>query len=165
MEYNEKSIQSKYMLVPRTLVFIRDEDKYLFIHKKKKDSFGFEKLNGIGGHIEKGEEPYESARREIFEETRLVVENLSLVAIVIIDIGIIPGILMFVFSAKYSKGCPISSEEGDLLWIHKDEIPGMQNIVKDVPFLIDIIEKHCNGQIPKFIKYLYDESEELRIVI
>jgi 8-oxo-dGTP diphosphatase len=165
MEYNEETIRSKYMLVPRTLVFICDEDKYLFIHKKKEDSFGYEKLNGIGGHIEKGEEPYESAMREIFEETGLVVTGLSLAAIVFIEIGINPGILMFVFSAMYKGGYPMSSEEGDLVWIHKDEIPLNQDIIKDVPFLIDVVENHVNGQQPKFIKYLYDQNKELRIVI
>ena len=164
MEYNETTIRSKYMLVPRTLVFIRDKDMYLFIHKKKKDSFGYEKLNGIGGHIEKGEEPYESAIREVAEETGLIVKDLSLAAIVFIDIGINPGILMFVFSAMCTNEIVKSSEEGDLFWIQKDEIANRSDIIKDVPFLIDITENHQDGQPPNFIKYLYDENKELRIV-
>jgi len=165
MEYNETTIRSRYMLVPRTLVFIRDNDLCLFIHKKKEGSFGYGKLNGIGGHVEIGEEPYESALREIAEETGLEVKNLSMAAIVFIDIGINPGILMFVFSAKHSNGSEIGSEEGDLVWIHKDEIKDRKDMIKDVPFLIEITENHRDGQPPKFIKYLYDENEELRIVI
>jgi 8-oxo-dGTP diphosphatase len=164
MEYNETAIRSRYQLVPRTLVFIRDGDRYLFIHKKKKDSFGFEKLNAIGGHIEKGEEPYESARREVEEETGLLVADLSLCAVVFIEIGINPGILLFVFSANYSGGVLRDSEEGNLVWLEKKEVENGENIVKDVPFLLEIIREHHQGAPPVFIKYFYNEKKELRIV-
>lgn len=165
MKYNENVIRSKYQLVPRTLVFIRRGEEYLFIHKKKQDSFGYEKLNGIGGHIEKGEEPFESAMREIHEETGLHVKDLNLAAIVFIDISINPGILMFVFSAKNSTGHIQNSEEGELIWINREQISSREDIVKDVPFLIDLTENHKSGEPPQLLKYLYDEKKELRIVI
>jgi 8-oxo-dGTP diphosphatase len=164
MDYNEESIRSKYQLVPRTLVFIQDGDKYLFIHKKKKDSFGFKKLNGIGGHIELGEEPFESARREIKEESGLDINDLSLAALVFIEIGINPGILMFVFHATYTEGQLCGSDEGDLVWIRRGDLENEENIVKDVPFLLEITEKHQPGSPPRIIKYLYDDEKQLRIV-
>jgi len=164
MKYNETMIRSRYQLVPRTLVFIRKDEKYLFIHKKKENSFGFKKLNGIGGHIEQGEEPYESAKREIQEETGLTVENLTLAAIVFIEIGINPGILMFVFSAFGFTGIPRNSDEGDLLWLSRDMIDKRKDLVKDIPYLVDIIETHPKNSPPQFIKYLYDKNKELRIV-
>jgi len=165
MKYNENVIRSKYQLVPRTLVFIRRGEEYLFIHKKKQDSFGYEKLNGIGGHIEKGEEPFESATREIHEETGLHVKDLNLAAIVFIDISINPGILMFVFSAKNSSGQIQNSEEGELIWINREQISSREDVVKDVPFLIELTENHKSGEPPQLLKYLYDEKKELRIVI
>lgn len=57
--YDINVIRSRYQVVPRTLVFIKNENRYLLIHKKKQVSFGYDKLNGVGGHIEKGEEPRE----------------------------------------------------------------------------------------------------------
>ena len=164
MDYNEETIRSKYQLVPRTLVFIQHDDKYLFIHKKKKGSFGFQKLNGIGGHIEMGEEPFESARREIMEESGLKIKDLSLAALVFIEIGINPGILMFVFHATYTEGKLCGSDEGDLLWLNRSDLENEDNIVKDVPFLLEITEQHQPGSPPRIIKYLYDGEKQLRIV-
>jgi len=164
MKYNHNVIRSKYQLVPRTLVFIRKSDRYLLIHKKKADSFGYKKLNGIGGHIENGEEPFESAAREVKEETGLDAGDLLLAAIIFIDIGTNPGILMFVFSANYISGDLVESDEGHLVWMEKEEIQKHQNVVKDVPYLIDITESHRSGDSPKIIKYLYTENHELRIV-
>ena len=99
MDYNPKIIQKKYQLVPRTVVFIEDGEAILLLHKENKDSFGFNKLNGIGGHIEQGEEPSEATRREIFEESGLIIDDLELAAMIFIDIRTNPGILLFVYKA------------------------------------------------------------------
>jgi len=165
MEYNASVIRSKYQLVPRTLIFIERNDELLLIHKNKKDSFGFSKLNGIGGHIEKGEEPYEAAKREIFEESGLIIDQLSLVAIIFIEIGSNPGILLFVFKAKYIDGKLQESDEGNLVWMKRSLIKYETNIVKDIPFLLEISDSYQEGSPPTFGKYLYDEHGELRIVI
>lgn len=165
MEYNASVIRSKYQLVPRTLIFIERNDELLLIHKNKKDSFGFSKLNGIGGHIEKGEEPYEAAKREIFEESGLTIAQLSLVAIIFIEIGSSPGILLFVFKAKYIGGELQESDEGNLIWMKRNLIKDETNIVKDIPFLLEISDSYQEGSPPTFGKYLYDEHGELRIVI
>jgi len=165
MEYNASVIRSKYQLVPRTLIFIERNDELLLIHKNKKDSFGFSKLNGIGGHIEKGEEPYEAAKREVFEESGLTIDKLSLVAIIFIEIGSNPGILLFVFKSKYIGGKLQESDEGNLVWMKRSLIKDEANIVKDIPFLLEISDSYQEGSPPIFGKYLYDEHGELRIVI
>jgi 8-oxo-dGTP diphosphatase len=165
MQINPKEIKSRYKMVPRTLVFIEKENKILLINRKKKNTFGFGKLNGIGGHIEKGEEPFESAKREILEESGLVVNSLDLVALIFIEIGIDPGILLFVFNAKFPGGKLVPSDEGDLIWIQKGAINSMNNIVKDIPFLVNLCEKHKKEAPPFICKYLYDEKKELRIVM
>ena len=165
MEYNSSVIQSKYKLVPRTLIFIERNNEILLIHKNKRDSFGFSKLNGIGGHIEKGEEPYESAKREIFEESGLIINELSLVSIIFIDIGTNPGILMFVFKAKYPGGRLKESDEGNLLWMKRNSIKDGNSIVKDIPFLLELSDSYKAGSPPTFVRYLYDEYGKLRIVI
>lgn len=165
MEYNINVIQSKYKLVPRTLIFIEKDNKILLIHKNKKESFGYSKLNGIGGHIEKGEEPYEAAKREIFEESGLIINKLSLVSIIFIEIGTNPGILLFVFKAKYPGGRLKESDEGGLLWMKRTSIIDGNNIVKDIPFLLELSDSYQEGSPPIFGKYLYDEHGKLRIVI
>jgi len=165
MEYNLKVIQEKYQLVPRTVVFIEKGEEILLLHKQKKDSFGYKKLNGIGGHIEQGEDSTEATRREIFEETGLKIKDLELAAMIFIDIRTNPGILLFVYKAKYTGGKLIDSDEGKLIWAKKSDIGHQENIVKDIPFLINIIDSHEIGAKPAIGKYIYDEKGELRIVI
>jgi len=129
------------------------------------ESFGFSKLNGIGGHIEKGEEPYEAAKREILEESGLFIKELDLVAIIFIDIGTNPGVLLFVYKAEYPGGKLKESDEGNLVWMKRNSIKNTKNIVKDIHFLLELIDSCRKDSPPTIAKYLYDESRELRIVM
>jgi 8-oxo-dGTP diphosphatase len=147
------------------LIFIERDKEILLIHKNKRDSFGFSKLNGIGGHIEKGEEPYEAAKREIFEESGLTIKELSLVAVIFIEIGTNPGILLFIFKAKYQGGKLKESDEGGLVWMKRSSIKDSKNLVKDIPFLLELSDSYKEGSPPAFAKYLYDDNGGLRIVI
>ncbi len=164
-DYNIDVIRQRYSVVPRTLVFIRKEEQFLLIHKKKKDSYGFGKFNGVGGHIEKGEDPYSSARREILEETGLTIGSLELAAILFIDIGDTPGVEVFVFIAEYSGGEIKPSDEGSLSWKTLSEIKSSDQILNDLPMLIETCIEHRTGEKPQFIKYTYDENEAVRIDI
>jgi len=155
---------NRYQLIPRTLVFIKNNDKYLLIYKNNQSSFGFDKINGVGGHIEKGEEPFESALREIAEETGLNINNLELTALLFIDTNSNPGIVVFLFKAQYSGGEIIPSIEGELKWMSFPEIEENTNVVFDVPELIKICEIHTTGDKPLILKYSYNDSGELRIV-
>jgi len=137
----------------------------LLIKKNRKESFGFEKLNGIGGHIEKGEEPFESAKREVKEETGLSIKTLYLVAMIFIEIRTDPGILLFVFKTKCSGGKLVPSEEGELEWWKRSSIESLNIIVKDIPFLLMLCKNFKIGDPPKIGKYLYDKNDELRIVM
>jgi len=165
MQFDTQSvIKNRYQMVPRTLVFIKKGGKYLLIHKKKPKSFGFNKMNGVGGHIERGEEPFESAQREIVEETGLVVGRLDLTAILFIDINSTPGIQVFVFKADYIQGEIEHSDEGELCWMSLDEIRNSGDVVSDIPELIEACEMHKSGAQPQIIKYIYENSDNLRIV-
>lgn len=162
-DYNIEVIRERYSLVPRTLVFIRRGNEYLLIHKKKKNSYGFGKLNGVGGHIEKGEEPFSSARREVYEETGLSINELDLCAILFIDIGKTPGIEVFVFRAELEGGQINQSDEGILEWKSLDEIRSSEQVLDDVPMLIDLCINHKVGKMPQIVKYSYNDNARLRI--
>jgi len=162
-DYNIEVIRERYSLVPRTLVFIHRGEEYLLIHKKKKNSYGFGRMNGVGGHIERGEEPYASARREVVEETGLSIRQLDLCAILFIDIGETPGIEVFVFRAEYKGGLIKHSDEGLLEWKSIEEIRSDEQILDDVPMLIDICIQHEVGKMPQILRYSYNEKGQLRI--
>lgn len=155
--------RTRYSLVPRTLVFIRNGDRFLLIHKKKKDSYGFGKLNGVGGHIERGEDPYGSVRREILEETGLKVDRLDMTAILFIDTNESPGIEVFLFGAEYVGGELRGSDEGNLIWMSIDEIRSSSQTLEDLPLLIEICGQHKFGDRPAVLKYSYNETDQLCI--
>lgn len=162
-EYNINVIRKKYQLVPRTLVFIENDDKILVLCKAKKDSFGYGKINGVGGHIEQGEEPFEAALREVHEEAGISVKDLDLAAILFIDINDTPGIQVFIFKAKYDGGPLRESDEGTLQWMTRDELLNDSNVVRDLPFLIEVVDQHKRNTAPRMIKYIYDKNGEMRI--
>ncbi len=165
MQFDRQIVKrSYYQMVSRSLIFIRKGEKYLLIHKKKPESFGYNKLNGVGGHMESGEDPFECAQREITEETGLLVGELDLTAILFIDTNSSPGIQVFVFKTNFLRGKTRSSQEGELCWMSLKEIKSCGKVVSDVPDLIEICEAHKVGGQPKIIKYRYDEAGQLRIV-
>ena len=62
-------------LVNTTLCYIEKEGCYLLLHRTKKENdYNHDKWIGIGGKFENGESPEDCIRREVREETGLVVE-------------------------------------------------------------------------------------------
>ena len=92
------------MLIPRTLTFIFHEEKVLLIKGAPHKRLWANKYNGVGGHIERGEDVFSSARREVREETGLDLPSLALCGTVIVDTGENVGIGIFIFRGEYQGG-------------------------------------------------------------
>ena len=97
------------------------------------------------------------------EETGLQVQHLELAAILFIDIHDIPGIQVFVFKGAYASGELQDSNEGHLEWMTRAQIEQHKRKVKDLPFLLQVIDAHTANTPPAMIKYLYDENGDMRI--
>ena len=163
--HEELALMNRYQLVPRTLVFIRHEGKIVLIEKNKNNSLVQGQFNGVGGHVEMGEEPVESAIREVREETGLQVTGLQMVAILFIDTGINPGIMVFVFKADSAGGTITESGEGRLVLLTRDEVNHEKRMMQDIPALLEICENHKTNHPPKILKYFFNKNGVLRIVI
>jgi 8-oxo-dGTP diphosphatase len=59
--------QGRFSVIPRTLIFITHGDKILLIKGSPFKRLWANQYNGIGGHIEKGEDVLSAARRELRE--------------------------------------------------------------------------------------------------
>jgi 8-oxo-dGTP diphosphatase len=154
--------RDRYTVIPRTLVFITRGDKVLLLRGSAKKRIWANKYNGIGGHIERDEDIYSAARREVIEETGLDVENLRLVGLINIDGDQPTGIMLFVFAAESRSGEPIPSEEGTLEWIERDKITRV-DLVEDLPTILPRAINHPIDAEPFFAHYSYTEREELII--
>src|SRR5512147_1665564 len=104
--------RQRYAVIPRTLVFITRGERVLLLRGAPTKRIWANKYNGIGGHIERDEDIYSAARREIREETGLVVDDLRLAGLINIDGDQPTGIMLFVFVTESQSGATIPSEEG-----------------------------------------------------
>jgi 8-oxo-dGTP diphosphatase len=110
--------------------------------------------NGLGGHLEPGEDPLSGARREVLEEAGIRVEALHLRGVVIVDTGAAPGIGLYVFSGEAPSNAVASGPEGDLVWVRAADLAGIP-LVEDLTQLLPRVLEKGEGE-PFSAVYTYD---------
>ena len=154
--------RQRYSVIPRTLVFITRGDQVLLLRGAPHKRLWANKYNGLGGHIERDEDIYTSAQREVREETGLEVENLRLVGLINIDGDQPTGIMLFVFTAESRSGEPLPSDEGTPEWIARDQLAQI-DLVEDLPTILPRALDLPPHAPPFFAHYHYNEQERLII--
>ncbi len=153
----QRILKGRYQVVPRSIILLIKDGKVLLqkAPENKKIFPGF--YNGIGGHIERGEDVLSGAIRELKEEAGILCDDLSLMGTIMIDVEDEQGILLFVFSGQKIRGDISDSEEGSLHWIEIGALDSI-NVVEDIPELVSrVIQARDTGK-QFFGKYLYDED-------
>lgn len=110
-----------------TLCYIEDNDRYLMLHRTKKEKdINKDKWIGVGGHFESGESPDECLQREIMEETGLTLTSYQLRGIITFSTNTWPTEYMFLYTATTAKADITECSEGDLVWVPKSKIPSLK---------------------------------------
>lgn len=110
-----------------TTVFINCGNEYLLLHRTGDVGVDKNRLNGIGGKLEEGENFLESAIRETKEETGYYVipTDIKFSGVIKLNGGYPDDWVMCFFKIQVnSKNIPHGNKikEGELLWMHKDEV-------------------------------------------
>ena len=162
MPRNEQGInRERYFCIPRTLIFLTRGDSVLLLKGAPTKRIWANKYNGVGGHVERGEDVLSSAKRELAEETGLSVD-LSLVGTLQVDVEPQMGICVYLFTGEFLEGEPRPSEEGTLEWLPFDEL-NQYPLVEDVAVLLAKIRSMKGGDPPFSARSFYDDKERLRV--
>jgi 8-oxo-dGTP diphosphatase len=157
------AIQGRWLTIPRTLCFVLNGSDILLMKRAPHKRIFPNQYNGLGGHIERDEDPYTSAKREIIEECGLTVRELRLCAVYNIDAGQNTGIVLFVFTALSDRrDFHSDSPEGTLHWLPVDGLE-QYDLVEDLPLILPRILSLPEHAPPLFVHVSYDSADKIQM--
>lgn len=126
-----------------TLCYIESDDKYLMLHRIKKEvDINKDKWIGIGGKFEADESPEECLLREAREETGLVLTSWRLRGIVTFISDRWVTEYMFLYTADGFSGELSECREGTLEWVPKQELEKL-NLWEGDKIFFRLLEENC----------------------
>ncbi len=161
-EQGADAVEGRWLVIPRTLIFLTNGDDVLLMKRAAHKRIFPNRYNGVGGHIERGEDPITSARRETLEETGLDVPTLALRAVYHVDAGAETGIVVFIFTGESPSRDVIDCTEGTLHWVNRNQLDTV-DLVEDIPVLLERI-LHMNASDPVLFYHLsYSSGDVLQM--
>lgn len=141
-----------------TLCYIEQEGQYLLLHRtKKQNDLNEGKWIGVGGHVEPDETVEQCVRREVTEETGLVLGNVRLRGVIDFISDRWEDEAMYLYTSDDFCGDLIECNEGDLMWIPKEKIFTLPLWEGDRIFLNYLLEDKSFFHL----RLHYDENDDL----
>ena len=154
-----------------TLCYIEKDGQYLMLHRvKKENDINKDKWIGIGGKFEDRESPEDCVRREVLEETGLILRNLNYRGIITFVTDKWETEYMHLFTSDEFEGQIKTCDEGNLEWIDKSKLLQLDIWEGDKVFLrlLDTDEPFFSlkltykGEEDRLISAILNEKELLK---
>jgi 8-oxo-dGTP diphosphatase len=152
----------RYTLVPRTLIFITCGNLLLLLRGAPDKRLWAHRYNGLGGHVERGEDIMASAVRELREEAGLDIPDLWLCGMVTVDTGQDTGVGLYIFRGEHSVPEDLSSGDGSLEWVSQDEVYDLP-LVEDLYTLLPVVLAMHPADAAFSAHSSYDEQGALKV--
>lgn len=153
------------LVIPRVLCFLfSGEDVLLLRHAPDRPDWPC-RYNGIGGHVEPGEDVLSAALREIAEEAGVPVADLRLRGVIhVAPNGAEPGVMLFVFTARALSRDVRPSDEGTPVWVPLRELYAV-DVLEDVPVILERVLAMGPEAPPFFGVSSQDREGRIRLFI
>lgn len=151
-------MDSNCVFQPAVLCYLKRDGKTLMLLRNKKQNDYHEgKWNGLGGKFNPGESPEDCAKREVEEESGLILKSMRLKGIICFPkFDGVKDWIVFIYISSDFEGQLKDSPEGKLEWIDDDKLPDLNLWEGDKIFLKWLDEE-------KFFsaKFLYENKKFL----
>ncbi len=111
-------------MINTTLCYIEKDNKYLMLHCKKQN-LNNDKWLGVGGKFEDKESPEDCVLRETLEETGLTLTSYQYRGIITFVSDKYETEYMHLFTADKWEGEIKECDEGELVWVNKNDISSL----------------------------------------
>lgn len=156
--------EGRWLTIARTLIFVTHGTDVLLMKRGAHKRVFPNQFNGLGGHLERDEDPLTGARRELLEESGLHADNLRLVAVHQIDTGEVTGIQLFVFVGTVPEKTAGISDEGTLHWIAINDLATV-NLVEDLPYILPQYLEHQGAPLFAYVSYNQYDVIQIRYAV
>jgi 8-oxo-dGTP diphosphatase len=129
------------------LAFVFDEDDDVILIRKNRPEVLSGKWNGIGGHLEEGENKFEGCHREVFEETGVLVKARWFQCFGLFTVPNFGLIHLFV-TKIHGRIHPSQKTDEEVCMMTVEEAVNAPDIVPNLKWMIPMAISHLDGSDP-----------------